>query len=658
MTIIACGIGQPPVGRERGVEERPHAEDGGQGKQNAPITHGKTLPSSGFRFECDCERTNPADNLWQWIPELGARIRRKEDHVISTVNQAIAVRLSSSPPGHGREPGPSRGPSTVGHRRRLSCWRRLGVLEEFRLVRQGQDEVHHVPDHRSVVRSGRHVGAVDSFRNPPVEVDGSATALVDRSIQIRGPDRVAPIVQLLGPDLADSLVELLEALLLLARIAPEDDLVEHVLAHEGGSVALRQGPVAADTVELLLGSTQEQVATVVDALGRRWGCRDRWIDNRCLRRLPLVENALGGLPRVVHREGAHIRLIGDGPQLDQFQLRLSANAQEDDVVDDLFDLVAGHERLEGRHRCAMQAICDRPPQVVSMRPGPEGGRGELEQALAIITRYGIEIRRGRSVTRAGNAVAMQAIPAIKSIAAGNRFAVGTQVSQFAFANLLVAGQTGPAPGQQNTHTLGNNDPIGFLTVELRERITHLVLQPWLSCQAVLALDLLGQSIVFHILHGAREEAVGTAGESGYQAAQSDEQTKTTPHDHAFILPTTGATQPVGTEREPITEGRGKEAGHEVSRRRIKAARCLPKSVRPTRSSCCGRPSGSRWRPKCEGILRSANFAVKAAQAPCKEVILVISYVRYKSLKLFIDFEKNKDYDGVEITRYYLINFEN
>ena len=57
---------------------------------------------------------------------------------------------------------------------------------------------------------------------------------------------------------------------------------------------------------------------------------------------------------------------------------------------------------------------------------------------------------------------------------------------------------------------------------------------------------------------------------------------------------------------------------------------------------------------CEGILRSANYAVKAAQAPCKEVILVISYVRYKSLKLFIDFEKNKNYDAVEMTRYYLI----
>ena len=57
---------------------------------------------------------------------------------------------------------------------------------------------------------------------------------------------------------------------------------------------------------------------------------------------------------------------------------------------------------------------------------------------------------------------------------------------------------------------------------------------------------------------------------------------------------------------------------------------------------------------CEVILRSAKCAVKAAQAPFKEVILVISSGRYKSLKVFIEFDKNKNYDAVEITRFYLI----
>jgi len=53
-------------------------------------------------------------------------------------------------------------------------------------------------------------------------------------------------------------------------------------------------------------------------------------------------------------------------------------------------------------------------------------------------------------------------------------------------------------------------------------------------------------------------------------------------------------------------------------------------------------------------LRSAKHDVKVAQAPFKEVILVISSGRYKSLEVFIEFEKNKNYDAVEITRYDLI----
>jgi hypothetical protein len=58
--------------------------------------------------------------------------------------------------------------------------------------------------------------------------------------------------------------------------------------------------------------------------------------------------------------------------------------------------------------------------------------------------------------------------------------------------------------------------------------------------------------------------------------------------------------------------------------------------------------------ECKSILRSAKHAVKVAQAPFKEVILIISSGRYKSLEVFIEFDKNKHYDAVEITRYYLI----
>jgi hypothetical protein len=55
---------------------------------------------------------------------------------------------------------------------------------------------------------------------------------------------------------------------------------------------------------------------------------------------------------------------------------------------------------------------------------------------------------------------------------------------------------------------------------------------------------------------------------------------------------------------------------------------------------------------CERIVRTAQHAVKAPGGPFKEVILVISSGSYKSLKHFIQFEKNKNYEGVEISRYY------
>lgn len=52
-------------------------------------------------------------------------------------------------------------------------------------------------------------------------------------------------------------------------------------------------------------------------------------------------------------------------------------------------------------------------------------------------------------------------------------------------------------------------------------------------------------------------------------------------------------------------------------------------------------------------MRSANSAVKAAQAPLKKVILAISYRGYKPLSDFIRFAKNKNYDDSENTRYLL-----
>jgi hypothetical protein len=52
-------------------------------------------------------------------------------------------------------------------------------------------------------------------------------------------------------------------------------------------------------------------------------------------------------------------------------------------------------------------------------------------------------------------------------------------------------------------------------------------------------------------------------------------------------------------------------------------------------------------------VRSANSAVKAAQAPLKKVILAISHGGYKPVSDFVEFAKNKNYDGSENTRYLL-----
>jgi hypothetical protein len=80
---------------------------------------------------------------------------------------------------------------------------------------------------------------------------------------------------------------------------------------------------------------------------------------------------------------------------------------------------------------------------------------------------------------------------------------------------------------------------------------------------------------------------------------------------------------------------------------------MPAGVRPTLTSGGDRPSGGSERPKCEGIVRSANSAVKAAQAPLKKVILAISDGRYKPVSDFVEFAKNKNYGNSENTRYLL-----
>ena len=65
--------------------------------------------------------------------------------------------------------------------------------------RAGEHEVDQVPDllgvDRRVVR--RHLGPVDPLGDPPVDVERPPAPLVDASVQVVGPERVAPVVELL-----------------------------------------------------------------------------------------------------------------------------------------------------------------------------------------------------------------------------------------------------------------------------------------------------------------------------------------------------------------------------------------------------------------------------------------------------------------------------
>ena len=246
---------------------------------------------------------------------------------------------------------------------------------------------------------------------------------------------------------------------------------------------------------------------------------------------------------------------------------------------------------------------------------------------------------------------VQAVSAVDSKASGNLLAVCANVPLDALPDLLEVGQPSTCACKQYTHALRHRDLLGVITIELCKRLADFVLQFELPGQAGLALDLLGQGVVIDILKRAREKAVRAAGESRYEARKTDERTKATPHDHAIILPETGTAASRRSQTKTHHQ-RGNPSSWTILIPETSAGGKLPpKSARPTSSSCCGRPSGNLWRPMCEGILRSAHYAVKGMQAPYNEVILVIASGRYKSLKLFIKFERNKNYDTTEITRY-------
>src|SRR5262249_230239 len=126
---------------------------------------------------------------------------------------------------------------------------------------------------------GGHLGPGDALGDPPVEIQRPPPALVDASLEVSRAERVAPLVELRAPEIPGLVVEGLDPVFPLAGVAAEDDLVEDVLAHEAGAVPQALRPVAACTLELLLGLAREQFPAADDALLTRRGPRHRRIDD-------------------------------------------------------------------------------------------------------------------------------------------------------------------------------------------------------------------------------------------------------------------------------------------------------------------------------------------------------------------------------------------
>ena len=108
----------------------------------------------------------------------------------------------------------------------------------------------------------------------------------------------------------------------------------------------------------------------------------------------------------------------------------------------------------------------------------------------------------------------------------------------ALADELVIREPGTSAGQQGPHTFGDDDLLRIFPVELDERLSDLVLQPGLARQVRLALEILRQGFALVVMEGAGQESIGAAGDGEQQTGDADDQMKTTPHDHAIILPTT------------------------------------------------------------------------------------------------------------------------
>ena len=137
---------------------------------------------------------------------------------------------------------------------------------------------------------------------------------------------------------------------------------------------------------------EEQFAATENAFAARRGAGDRRILDFALGVLPLAEHQAEVVLDRLRGQLARGRGVFHERPLD-----FAAHAEKDRVIEHLFDLGVGHQRLEGGHRGAVEAVSDRLSEISAGRL-PAGDRGsELVGAVAVIARAREEERGGRPV---------------------------------------------------------------------------------------------------------------------------------------------------------------------------------------------------------------------------------------------------------------------
>ncbi len=218
-------------------------------------------------------------------------------------------------------------------------------------------------DGRVGVLRRRHRGAVDAGIDPPVDVDRPAAAVKHPHREVRGIRRPAP----------------------------------DVLPDVGRLAAAAVAGVALHAVHLDEGDRADP-----NRFGRAGRVHGDRADDLPLGRIPRPGNVGHEL-----RDGRRIEVVVLGKLVgrlaNEVDLELSPRGEHLHVVDHGLRLLF-RKKAKGRHRRALRTVLEDPAEILPPRLRPAGGRGELEDAIAVVAGRRVEMGPGHALPVAGRAV--------------------------------------------------------------------------------------------------------------------------------------------------------------------------------------------------------------------------------------------------------------